>query len=95
MQNDSTGKLVIRAKYPSSSVWVFLAKDSFNRRDSDTGSVYYWSNNLAIAPVLFDSEEEGFKKLNRLKRVKEQVSEAEIFPYVAGKQIFYLDGRII
>lgn len=88
-------KLVVRALYKApyrTSTFVFLSKDTFNRKCEITGSVYYWSNNQSISPCLFDNDEEALKKLNRLKKPKDVVSDIVIVPFIPGKQIFYTDG---
>lgn len=81
-------ELLIRAIHPGSSVWVYLAKDTWNRKHD--GSVYYWSNNMMIAPVIFDSEDAALKKLKRLK-IKDQVKKPEVIVLQPGVQIVELN----
>ena len=80
--------IIIRAVYPYSSVYVFLAKDTFGRR-GESGSVYYWSNNMAIATVQFESAEKALKLLRRLK-IKNDVKGHQLVPFEEGVQIVYI-----
>jgi hypothetical protein len=83
-------KFIIRAKYKSLGIWLFLAKDSLGRLNN--GSVYYWSTNMAISTCLFDSAEEALKKLARLK-IKNDHPEHEVALFEPGIQTVYLNGK--
>lgn len=80
---------VIRAIHPACSCWVYLAKDSWNRKCHD-GSMYYWSTNMMIGAMKFETPEEGMKKIDRLK-IKKGMTGIEASPFIEGVQTVYLD----
>jgi hypothetical protein len=86
--------LVVRAKHQYSPVFVFLTRDAWDRK-GDSGSVYCWSNNMSLIDYpKFHTSEEAMKFVNRLK-IKNEVSNTTVVPFIPGAQLFYHDGSII
>jgi hypothetical protein len=90
---DNPPMLIVRAKYPSSPVYVYLDKDIWDRKHN--GSLFYWSNNMGLVggPLKFYTVNEALNKVKRLK-IKEQVTDIEVITFTPGVQLVYLDGRV-